>query len=86
MKALGIDFNVTDTFHILIRHGKIRSVTNSSNDLDEYYKAKEWVRKNYAESFERACNDIWNGGPAPCECIQLIVKGFEEYKKQRKKD
>ena len=84
MKALGINFNVTDTFYILIQHGRIRSVTNSSNDLDEYYKAKEWVKNNYTDSFEIACRDIWNGGPTPCECIQLIVKGFAEYKAQSK--
>src|SRR5690349_1327761 len=34
MSALAIDFNVTDTFHISIKNGKITSVKTSSNDVD----------------------------------------------------
>lgn len=80
MKTLQIDFNVTDTFHIVVRDGAIRSVTNSSNDPEEYYAAKEWVIQNHSEEYKKACEGIWNGGPTPCECIQTILKGFEEYR------
>ncbi|HZY79074.1 MAG TPA: hypothetical protein VFE50_06085 [Cyclobacteriaceae bacterium] len=79
MKALQIDFNVTDSFHVVIRDGRIRSVRTSSNDLDEYYKAKEWVKQSRPEYVEKACEGIWEGGPTPCECVQGMVKGFEEY-------
>lgn len=41
MAALEIDFNVTDTFHISFRNGKIRSVKTSSNDPKLYYEAKD---------------------------------------------
>ncbi|MEJ0033312.1 MAG: hypothetical protein WDO15_24585 [Bacteroidota bacterium] len=78
MAALKIDFNVTDTFHVTIREGRIRSVTTSSNDPDEYYQAKEWVKKNRPAYVEKQCEGIWDGGPTPCECIQGMIKGFSE--------
>jgi hypothetical protein len=81
MGALKIDFNVTDTFHISIRNGSIRSVTTASNDLAEYYEAKAWVKQNYPELIEKACEGIWEGGPTPCECVKAMVKGFAEFKR-----
>lgn len=82
MAALQIDFNVTDTFHIAIRDGKIRSVQTSSNDPDEYYDAKEWVKEHHPEFIEVPCEGIWEGGPTPCECIQGMLKGFRALKAQ----
>jgi hypothetical protein len=43
MKALGIDFNVTDTFHLTFVDGKISAVKTSSNDLPMFMQAMEWV-------------------------------------------
>jgi hypothetical protein len=85
MKALQIDFHVTDTFHIVVREGAIRSVTNSSNDPDEYYAAKEWVIQNHSKEYKKACEGIWNGGPTPCACIQTILNGLEEYRAAKQK-
>ena len=82
MSALAIDFNVTDTFHITLRDGKIHSVKTSSNDVAEYYQAKEWVKKNRAEFVEKACEGIWAGGPTPCECVLGMIKGFTDYRKE----
>lgn len=82
MKALQIDFNVTDTFHITFKNGKIIHVENSSNDVAEYYKAKTWVKDNRPELIEKPCEGIWAGGPTPCECILGMIKGFVEYKKR----
>ncbi len=79
MAALQIDFNVTDTFKITITKGQVRSVETSSNDLDEYYKAKEWVKLNRPDLIEKACEGIWEGGPTPCECIRGMIKGFAEF-------
>ncbi|MBL0745549.1 hypothetical protein [Chryseolinea lacunae] len=84
MGALQIDFNVTDTFHLAIRDGQILSVQTSSNDLAEYYAAKEWVKKNRPEYVEKACEGIWEGGPTPCECVQGMVKGFGEFTASKK--
>jgi len=79
MQALKIDFNVTDTFHIIIRKGRISSVQTTSNDLDVYYKAKEWVSKNRPDLIEKPCEGIWEGGPTPCACIQGMIKGFSAF-------
>lgn len=84
MTALAIDFNVTDTFHIVIRNGVITSVQTSSNDLEEYYKAKEWVAINRPEFIDPACEGIWEGGPTPCECVLGTIKGFAEYAESKK--
>ena len=81
MGALEIDFNVTDTFHIVVKEGKIRSVKTSSNDLPVYYEAKEWVNKNRPDYVAKACEGIWAGGATPCECVQGMVKGFTEFTK-----
>lgn len=84
MASLQIDFNVTDTFHIVVRDGKIRSVETSSNDPDEYYEAKEWVTQNRPEWVNKPCEGIWNAGPTPCECIQGYMKGFGDFVKEKK--
>jgi hypothetical protein len=83
MGALAIEFNVTDTFHITIRNKKIHSVTTSSNDLAEYYAAKEWVKKNRPNLVEKACEGIWQGGPTPCECVLGMIRGFREFRKEK---
>ena len=77
--ALNIDFNVTDTFHLTIIEGQIRSVQTSSNDPDMYHIAKEWVKKNHPDLIEEPCKGIWEGGPTPCECVKAMVKGFAEF-------
>jgi hypothetical protein len=79
MAALKIDFNVTDSFHITIKNGIIRSVKTSSNDIITYYQAKEWVNKNRPELVEKPCEGIWEGGPTPCECVLGMIKGFTEF-------
>ncbi len=79
MAALHINFNVTDTFHLSILNGKIRQVQTSSNDPDEYYEAKEWVKLNRPELIEKPCESIWEDGPTPCECILGMIKGFTEF-------
>ncbi len=83
--ALGIDFNVTDTFHLTIVDGQIRSIQTSSNDPDQYYKAKEWVQQNRPELIEKPCEGIWEDGTTPCECVQAMVQGFKEFANQMEK-
>jgi len=79
MAGLNLDFNVTDSFHITVVKGQIRSVETSSNDPDIYYEAKEWVKQNRPHLIEKPCEGIWDGGPTPCECIQGMIKGFAEF-------
>ncbi len=85
MATLKINFNVTDTFRITIKNKRIRAVTTSSNDLPEYYKAKEWVKQNHPELIEKACEGIWDGGPTPCECVKGMLKGFSLLKEKDSK-
>jgi len=84
MSALSIDFNVTDTFHITVRNKKIHSIKTSSNDPAEYYQAKEWVKKNRPELVEKPCEGIWAGGPTPCECVLGMIKGFGDFRKDKR--
>jgi hypothetical protein len=85
MGALAIDFNVTDTFHISIKNGKILSVKTSSNDIATYYQAKEWVKKNRPALVDKPCEGIWEGGPTPCECVRGMIKGFIEFTESNKR-
>jgi hypothetical protein len=77
--ALGIDFNVTDTFHITVVDGEIVNVTNSSNDPQAFYDAREWVRENRPELIELPCTGYFDGGPTPGDCVRAMVSGYTEY-------
>ena len=77
--ALGIDFNVTDTFHLTVVDGQIVNVTNSSNDPQAYYDANEWVRNNRPELIEVPCEGFFDGGPTPGDCVRAMVSGYAEY-------
>lgn len=80
MTALQLDLNVTDTFHIIIKDRKIRSVHTSSNDPDLYYEAENWIKKNRPELIEKPCVGAWEGGPTPCECIKGTIQGLAEFR------
>ena len=84
MAALKISFNVTDSFHISTKNVKIRTVKTSSNDIADYYEAKEWVKLHRPELVEKACEGIWEGGPTPCECVLGMIKGFTEFTNEKK--
>lgn len=84
MSALAINFNVTDTFRLTIKNGKILSVKTSSNDPPEYYQAKEWVKQNRPELIEKPCEGIWADGPTPCECVLGMLKGFVELTEEKR--
>jgi hypothetical protein len=85
MAALNINFNVTDTFRIVIQQGKIRSVSTSSNDPATYWEAKEWVKANRPALVEKACEGAWAGGSTPCECVLGMIQGFKEFVSERLK-
>jgi hypothetical protein len=79
MLALGIDFNVTDTFELKFSNAKIISVETSSNDLEVFWLAREWVKKVYPELIKAPCKGIWNGGPTPGDCVRAMVKGYARF-------
>ncbi len=79
MLALGIDFNVTDTFHLSFHKGNISSVETSSNDLQVFHDAQLWVQANLPELIEKPCAGFFNGGPTPSMCVQAMVKGYAQF-------
>ena len=79
MGALGIDFDVTDTFHLSFSEGQIVSVQTSSNDLQVFLDAEKWVWRERAELVREPCEGYFEGGPTPGKCVQAMVKGFAEF-------
>jgi len=81
MLALGIDFNVTDTFDVTFSDNKLTEVATSSNDLDVFWQAREWVKKHHAALIAKPCQGIWNGGPTPGDCVRAMVEGYKRFAK-----
>ena len=77
--ALGIDFNVTDTFHLTFSHGEIVSVTTSSNDPQAFHDAKKWVQMSRPELINKPCEGYFDGGPTPGDCVRAMVRGYSEF-------
>ena len=79
MKALRIDFDVTDTFHLSVSRGQILSVDTSSNDLQVFLDAEAWVWKERPELVTGPCEGYWSDGKTPGECVRAMVSGYREY-------
>ena len=77
--ALGIDFNVTDTFEVSFSDGEIVSVQTSSDDPQAYYDAENWVQENRQELIGEPCRGFFDGGPTPQECVRAMVRGYAEF-------
>ena len=82
--ALGIRFDVTDTFHIAFREGRIVAVRTSSNDPPEFQEALKWVDKQHPTLFDDQCRGFFAGGPTPQACVREVVKGFREFAVRRR--
>lgn len=79
MLALGIDFNVTDTFHISFSNGDITAVKTTSNDLQIYHDAADWVRKEMPELISEPCRGFFDGGPTPGDCARAMTIGYGRF-------
>ncbi|PCJ25574.1 MAG: hypothetical protein COA96_07055 [SAR86 cluster bacterium] len=79
MLALGIDFNVTDTFEISFRDDKIASVKTSSNDMQIYYDARDWVMKEMPDLIAQPCQGFFDGGPTPGACAKAMAEGYARF-------
>jgi hypothetical protein len=77
--ALETGFYVTDTFSISFTNGKIVGVETSSNDSQEYYDARDWVRKHRPELIKEPCLGYFDGGPTPGKCAQAMLQGYQEF-------
>jgi hypothetical protein len=79
MRALGIPFDVTDTFHVSFAERRIVAVKTSSNDLPVFDQALRWVRRERTESIRIPCDGFFSGGPTPGDCVRAMVRGFAEF-------
>ena len=79
MGALGIAFDVTDTFHLVFSDGRISSVRTSSNDLKVFDDAEKWVWRERPELVRVPCEGYFDGGPTPELCVQAMVRGYAEF-------
>ncbi len=79
MLALGIDFNVTDTFHISFNENVIISVETTSNDLQVYHDAAAWVRREMPELIREPCQGFFKGGPTPAACARAMTTGYRTF-------
>jgi len=79
MLALGIDYFVTDTFEISFNQGVITSVETSSNDLQVYYDARDWVRREMPEFVEGPCQGYFDGGQTPGDCARAMAEGYKQF-------
>lgn len=77
--ALGIDFDVTDTFTLTFADGAISAVETSSNDPQLYHDARDWVWENRREWVEQPCNGSRDSTPDPGQCVTNMLKGYREY-------
>jgi len=79
MKALAIDFNVTDTFKISIENGAVTQVVTRSNDLPVYREAAKWVRRMLPDLVAEPCQGFFNGGPTPDKCAAAMAAGYAKF-------
>jgi hypothetical protein len=79
MKALGIAFDVTDTFHLTFIDASLNKVTTSSNDLQVFRDAQRWVWKTHPDWITIPCKGYFDGGLTPEKCVKEMVKGYVEF-------
>jgi hypothetical protein len=77
--ALGTVYDVTDTFHLSFRGGRIVKVQTSSNDPPEFELALDKLRRERPQVFTGPCREFFAGGPTPQDCVRAVVQGFEDF-------
>ena len=82
--ALGSGFDVTDTFHLSFRDGRLASVRTSSNDPPEFDQALQWLSTTRPQLLEGPCRGFFDGGPTPQDCVRAVVAGFRDWRAQRR--
>lgn len=78
-QALGLGFDVTDTFHLGFDGGRIVSARVSSNDPPEFDRAVEWVQNERSELVDEPCRNSFEGGLTPHACVRAMVQGLREF-------
>lgn len=78
INALGIKFDVTDTFTLTFERGDVVSVETSSNDPPEFHAAEEWVKSHRPELIEATCGSNFSS-KTPSACVKAMVQGYKEF-------
>lgn len=79
INALGITWDVTDTFTLTFSGQHITSVETSSNDPAEFYEAEAWIKKHQPELIEVPCRVPITAGSTPSACVKATVEGFKQF-------
>jgi hypothetical protein len=79
MKALGVPFDVTDTFHLTFLEETLIDVTTSSNDLQVFRDAEKWVWATQCGRIKEVCKGYFKGGATPGKCVKAMVKGYADF-------
>ena len=77
--ALGIDFDVTDTFTLRFSDGAISAVETSSNDPELYHDARDWVWENRRDWVEIPCNGSEKTAADAGQCVRSMLRGYRDY-------
>lgn len=78
--ALGTGYDVTDTFHLSFRDGRLVGARTSSNDPPEFELALSWLRSERPELLTGPCRGFFDGGPTPQACARAVAAGFADYR------
>ena len=81
--ALRTGYDVTDTFHLTFKDGRIVQVTTSSDDPPDMKQAFDWLRTERPELIDGPCRGFFAGGPTPQDCVRAVVEGFKAFKARR---
>lgn len=82
--ALGTGYDVTDTFHLTFRDGRIVKVRTSSNDPPEFEEALNWLKRERPDLLTGPCRGFFAGGPTPQACVRAVAKGFADFRAARR--
>ncbi len=77
--ALGIDFDVTDTFMLTIEDGSITQIETSTDDPQLYHDASNWVWENRPDLVGGPCDGDSGVAPDPEQCVLGALEGYREY-------
>ena len=77
--ALGIEFDVTDTFILTIFEGVITNIETSTNDPQVYHEARDWVWENQHDLVGEVCDGDSGATPDPAQCVTNVLERYREY-------
>ncbi|MFP6656211.1 MAG: hypothetical protein VCB25_11335 [Myxococcota bacterium] len=75
--ALG--YIATDVFHLTITAGRIVGIEFDSDDPLIFAEVFEWMAADRPEVFEGPCENLFNGGETPGECVRAVVRAARDY-------